>query len=86
MNISRTIRERFKLMGQIRIYTTQGRLTTWILGTLPIALALIISVFDSDYVMLLIEDPLGQMMLAAAVTLQLIGFYVIRKITHMKVQ
>lgn len=85
-NISHTIRERFRLLGQIRIYTTQGRITTWILGTLPIVLAIIISLFDVDYISLLFTEPLGQFMVAVAVILQLIGFWVIRKIVKLKVQ
>jgi tight adherence protein B len=85
-NISHTIRERFRLLGQIRIYTTQGRITTWILGSLPIALAIIISMFDADYISLLFTEPLGQIMVAVAIILQLLGFWVIRKIVKMKVQ
>ncbi len=85
-NISRTIRERFRLLGQIRIYTTQGRITTWILGTLPVVLAVIISLFDPEYIMFLFTDPRGQLMTVAAVILQLIGFAMIRKIVRMKVQ
>jgi tight adherence protein B len=85
-NISDTIRERFRLLGQIRIYTTQGRFTAWILGTLPIALGLIISLFDAEYVMLLFREPLGQFMLVMAIVLQIIGFIMIRKIVKLKVQ
>jgi tight adherence protein B len=82
-NISQTIRERFRLLGQIRIYTTQGRITTWILGVLPVVLAVIISLFDPEYIGFLFTDPRGQFMTVVAVILQLIGFIMIKKIVKM---
>jgi tight adherence protein B len=83
--ISHTIRERFRLLGQIKVFTAQGRFTGWILGTLPIALGFIVSVFNPDYIMLLFQEPLGQYMIGLAVFLQVVGFIFIRKIVRMKV-
>ena len=41
--ISYTIRERFKLIGQIKTFTAQGRMSAGILGSLPMAFVLILS-------------------------------------------
>jgi tight adherence protein B len=84
--ISQTIRARFKLVGQIKVFTTQGRFSGFIIGSLPMGLGFIISWLNPDYIMLLFRDPLGQYMIAAALTLQIIGFFVIRKIVRIKIE
>jgi tight adherence protein B len=81
-----TIRERFKLIGQIKTYTAQGRMSAAILGTLPILFLIIISVMNPQYLTPLFQDKLGHYFLAAAVILQIIGFSVIRRIIRIKYQ
>jgi tight adherence protein B len=84
--ISQTIRERFKLIGQIKAYTAQGRMSMWILGLLPLGFALIVSSINPDYLRPLFEEQLGKILLIAAVFLQIIGFIIIRKIIQIKLQ
>jgi len=86
LKISETIRSRFKLMGQVKTLTAQGRFSSWILGGLPVALALIISMLNPDYIMLLFKDPFGKMMVTAALMMEIIGFVVIRKIVNVKLE
>ena len=81
-----TIRERFKLIGQIKTYTAQGRMSGWLLGTLPIIFVLIISVLNPDYLTPLFKDELGHYLIILAVFLQIIGFLIIRKIVRIKYQ
>jgi tight adherence protein B len=83
--ISRTIRARFVLMGQIRIYTAQGRFTAWVLGILPIAIGLIIYVVNPEYVKFFFEDKAGRVLLGLAVILEILGYITIRRIVGMKV-
>ena len=85
-NISYTIRERFKLIGQIRTYTAQGRMSGWILGLLPIIFVLVISILNPAYLTPLFKDPLGHKLIFASATLQIVGFYFIRKIVQIKYQ
>ncbi len=84
--IGYTIRERFKLIGQLRTYTAQGRMSAWILGTLPIAFVLIISSMSPGYLTPLFESSSGHWLLGIAITLQLVGFIAIRKIVAIKFQ
>lgn len=84
--ISSTIRQRFKLLGQIKVFTAQGRFSGWILGTLPIALGVIISTLNPDYIGQLFHETLGHYMLATGVILQIMGVIVINKIVKIKVQ
>jgi len=84
--ISQTIRARFVLLGQIQVYTAQGRFTSWILGLLPAAIGFIIYLISPEYIMFHFQDPVGRIILGVAVILQTLGFFVIRKIVRMKVQ
>jgi len=83
--ISKLIRERFQIWGQIQALTGEGRLSGIVLMALPPVLFLVMLRINYEYVMKLFNDPLGQKMLAFAVVLQLIGGYAIRKIVDIKV-
>jgi tight adherence protein B len=84
-NLARVIRERFKILGEVRIRTAQGRLTAVILIGLPFLLLLLLRLLNPDYVMLLFTDSLGQKMLAVACTLQVIGSIVLWKVVHIEI-
>jgi tight adherence protein B len=84
--ISYTIRERFKLIGQIKTYTAQGRMSAAILGTLPAAFVLVISGINPGYLTPLFHDPLGHNLIVIAVIMQLIGYSIIHRIVKIKYQ
>ncbi len=84
--ISYTIRERFKLMGQIRIYTAQGRMSMWVLGSLPLVMMAIIQSINPDYFAPMLEDRTGRMFLMIGFGLEVIGILVIRRITRIRFQ
>ncbi len=83
--IAYTIRERFKILRQVRVYTAQGRLTGYLLAALPLLLGMLIFAMNREYMTILFEREIGRVMVAGAVTMQLIGFFIIRKIVHIKV-
>jgi len=83
--ISYTIRERFTLQRQIRVYTAQGRLTGYILAALPILLGLTITAMNPTYMAILFEDPMGKVLIAAAAVLQFLGFVLIRRIIDIEI-
>jgi tight adherence protein B len=84
-NIAEVIRERFKILGQVRVYTAQGRMTGWIIGSIPFGLAFYIYVVNPDYIKMLFTHPMGKMMLGAGLTMQALGVLMIRKIIKIKV-
>ena len=84
-NLSRVVRDRFKLMRQVRIYTSEGRLSLYILTGLPPVAAIVFFIFNPDYMMKLFTNPLGHKMILAAITMQVIGYLVIKKIVTLKV-
>ncbi len=84
-NISETIRERIRIKGEIRTLTAQGRLSGIIIGFLPVAIAVIISLLSPDYLAPLIANPIGMLLILMAIVSEGIGIMVIRKIVDIKV-
>jgi len=84
-NLSYVIRERFKIQRQVRVHTAQGRLTMALLMAMPPTVVAILLVFSPDFVKPLFYDPLGHILLVVAITLQTVGYFVIRKIIKIQV-
>ena len=72
-NMSHLIRERLKLLGQVSALSAEGRLSGWILFLMPVAMALLLSIVNPDYLFRLIEDPIGRMALGIAIVQMLLG-------------
>jgi tight adherence protein B len=83
--ISRLIRERFEIWGQIQSLTGEGRLSGVVLLALPVLIFVVMYRLNHDYVMVLFTDPMGKKLLVGAVILQVLGALVIRKIVDIKV-
>lgn len=84
-NIAETINERIKMKREIKTLTAQGRLSGWILAALPVVLAVFAAIVNPAYMRPFIDDPLGRVILAAAVIAELIGFLLIRRIVNIDV-
>lgn len=82
--LSLVIRERFKLVRQIRVFTAQGRMSLYVLSAIPVLILVAMYFVNRPYVMVLFTDSLGQRLLAAGVILQTMGYLVIRKIIQPK--
>ena len=83
--ISYTIRERFMIQRQIRVYTAQGRMTGYLLGALPLIMGFLIWMLNAEYMNILFTDPIGRLLIAGAVVLQIIGFFVISRIVDIEI-
>jgi tight adherence protein B len=83
--LSHVIRERFRIAGEVRIRTAQGRLTAGLLMALPVVMLLVLHFMDPDYVNVLFVDRLGQLMLISAAVLQMIGMMLVWKIVSIRV-
>ena len=79
------IRERFKLRGRIRAVSAHGKMTATALSCIPIAVAVLMFYTNADYVKFFFTDEVGQIMLGAAVALQLIGYGIMQKIVKIEV-
>jgi tight adherence protein B len=84
-NLSYMIRERFKIQRQVKVHTAQGRLTMLLLMGMPPTVLTVLWLFSPDFIRPLFFDPLGHTLLVVSVTLQTIGYFVIRKIIKIQV-
>lgn len=84
--ISSTIRERIKLKGEIRVLTSQGRITGYLISFLPIALALFLNAINPGYMgHMFTNRACGWPMLAAGLALIGIGTAIIQKIVDIEI-
>ena len=83
--ISSTINERIRMRREVMALTAQGRASGWVLALLPVALAAILSIINPSYLAPLWEDPIGRVAIGAALVLELIGFFVIKRIVDIEV-
>ena len=83
--LAHVIRERFRILGEIRIKTAQGRLTAAILIALPPVLVLVLRAINPGYMRPLFEDPWGHWILGTAALMQVIGGLILWKIVSIEV-
>lgn len=84
-SISTIIRDRLKLMGQVRVLSAEGKLSAWILSLLPFGAALMIHLVNPKFLEVLYTDPAGRKVAAAAGILMLLGILAMRKIIRIRV-
>ncbi len=84
--VSKTIRERIKIQGQIKVLTTQGKMSGLIVGLMPFGLGIILTMVSPDY-MSQLWDPkgFGPYLIGVGVFLQLLGCFVIYQICDIDV-
>lgn len=84
-NLAHVVRERFKILRQVRVHTAHGRFTGYVLLSLPAALAVALSYINPGHMDLLFKEHMGQMMILAAIVMQTIGYIWIRKVIKIEV-
>jgi tight adherence protein B len=83
--VAYTIRERFRIMGDLKTLTTSSRMSAWLLCGLPIGVALVITVMNPEYMSVLWKDPRGHYLIGAAMIMQVTGMLIVRKILRIKI-
>ena len=84
-NLSYVIRERFKILRQVRVHTAQGRLTMMLLMALPPTVVAVMLVLNPGFIRPLFTDPVGHALIVGGITLQTMGYFVIRRIIRIQV-
>ena len=83
--ISETIQDRIRMRREVKTLTTQGRMSGWILILTPIGLALFMTSSNPNYLDPLFKHPIGQIILAATVIMEIIGAIVINRIVDIEI-
>ncbi|MDB5327447.1 MAG: Bacterial type secretion system protein domain protein [Phycisphaerales bacterium] len=84
-NIGAMIRHRVRLQQHVKAKTAEGRFTGYILAAFPAVMFVLSYCLNKEYAGRLLEQTIGIIMLSVAFGLQLLGLFVIRKITTIKV-
>ena len=83
-NLSRLIRERLKLMGKVRVLSSEGRMSAWILCLMPFFLAGVMNLVNPGFMGPLWKDPIGITIVKYMLTLMLIGVVIMRRIIKIR--
>lgn len=83
--LSRLIRERFKFHRKVKTLSAEGRLSGWILCSVPFVLFVVIWLTTPDYMPVLFEQAVGQKLLLVSGIGMLIGIYWISRIIRIEV-
>ena len=79
------MRERFKILRQVRVHTAHGRFTAFVLLSLPPLLAAAMTALNPEHMQPLFHERMGAMMLVGALVMQTVGFFWIRKVIKIEV-
>lgn len=83
--LSAVIRERFKLQRQVKVFTAEGRVSMYMLSAIPLVALGGLYALNPGYISPLFSDPRGHYMLAGAAVMQIIGYFVIRRLVRIEV-
>ncbi|HXE50753.1 MAG TPA: type II secretion system F family protein [Ramlibacter sp.] len=83
-NLGRLVRERLKLMGKVRVLTSEGRMSAWILCLMPFFLAAVMNLANPKFMSPLWTDPIGIAIIKYTLGLMLIGIVLMRKIIKIR--
>jgi tight adherence protein B len=83
-NLSHLIRERLKLMGKVRVLSSEGRLSAWILTLMPFFMAGLMNLMNPEFMRPLWTDPLGINIITYTLILMFFGVLMMRKIIKIR--
>lgn len=84
-NLSRLIRERLKLLRHVRVLSAEGRMSAWLLSLMPFAIALLMTVFNPDFMAPLWHDPIGISIVRGMLLSMGCGVLMLRKIIRIRI-
>ncbi len=83
--LSVTLRTKQETEGKIRALTAQGRMQGIVMTLLPIFLAIILYKMEPETMSKLISEPVGWVVIAIVIVMELLGYFFIRKIVNIDV-
>lgn len=81
-HVAQSIRNRQRLDDQIKVLTSQSRMSAMIVSALPVVILGVFSMMRGDYTRILFHDPTGQRMLEVAIGLDAAAFLIMREIAR----
>jgi len=84
-SISKIVRERLKLLGNVRTLSAEGKMSAYVLTGLPFCVAIGVNLVNPDFMSLLWTDPMGHKMVGIALFMMLMGVLWMRSIVRIRV-
>ena len=84
-SISAIIRDRLKLMGQVRVLSAEGRMSAWVLGLMPVVMIGVMALVNPQYIRLLWTDPSGIKLLWYAAGMVALGVVWMRNVIRIRI-
>jgi len=82
-NLSATLRDRTRVARELRSATAEMRVSAYVVGALPVASGIVMSLANPSYATFFLHDPTGHTLLAVAIGMQLIGVMAMRHLMRM---
>ncbi|MBI1355341.1 MAG: pilus assembly protein TadB [Acidobacteria bacterium] len=79
------IRERFKLRGQIRTISAQGRMSSLVLTGIPVVVGVMMYFVNRAHMQFFVEEEIGRWMALLAIGFVAVGYLVMRQIVNIEV-
>ena len=83
--LSEVIRERFRLLSYARVLSAQHRASAYCVAASPFAMAIIFATLNPGYFDALLRWPNAKLLIAAALVMQVIGFFMLKRIATITV-
>jgi tight adherence protein B len=83
--VAYTIRERFRIMEDLKTMTLSSRWSAWLLCALPIFLAVYVTFMNPGYMDVMWRDSRGHKLLAIAGIMQVLGMLMVQKIMKIRI-
>ena len=84
-SISKILRDRLKLLGEVRTLSAEGRLSAIILTALPFCVAVVVNLVNPQFMSVLWTDPVGLKVVGGALLLMALGMLWMRSIIRIRV-
>jgi tight adherence protein B len=84
-NLSKLIRNRLKFHAKVKVLTAEGRMSAWVLGLLPFALAGLLNLVNHDFISVLWTDPAGIKITKIVVGMMAVGALWLYKLVQIRV-
>jgi tight adherence protein B len=85
ITVADTMTQRQRLRGEVAALTAEGKISAIVLGILPVGMGAVLFVINPEYMRVLFDDTLGQIMFGVACVSALLGFAWMKKIINIDI-
>jgi tight adherence protein B len=85
MTVKETMTQRDQLRREVKTLTAEGRISAYVLVGLPIALGIVMSVMNPDYMNALFDDTVGRLMLGGGALAMVGGYFWMQSIVKIEI-